>query len=257
MNLELPIEAAIGYKSRSQIARVLTEGWTQKNMYCPACTSNYLVSVKPGTEAVDFICYDCNAAFQLKAMRKSIGRKIVDAAYDVMIRAILEDRLPHLFLLSYCYTKATVKDLLLIPKFCIPESSIEARKPLSSTARRAGWVGCNIVLDLIPPEARINIIRSRNIISKPTVRANFRRLQPLQDLSSKRRGWTLDVLTVLRKLDKRQFTIDDAYSFEKTLSQRHPENRHIRPKIRQQLQILRDMGYLQFVSRGQYRWLKK
>lgn len=257
MNLELPIEAAIGYKSRSQIARVLTEGWTQRNMYCPACTSNYLVSVKTGTEAVDFICYDCDAAFQLKAMRKSIGRKIVDAAYDAMIRAILEDRLPHLLLMSYCYTRATVQDLLLIPKFCIPESSIEVRKPLSSTARRAGWVGCNIVLDLIPPEARINVIHSSNIISKKTVRANFRRLQPLEEISSKRRGWTLDILTVLRSLNKKQFTIDDAYSFEKSLFQRHPENRHIRPKIRQQLQILRDMGYLQFVSRGQYRWLKK
>lgn len=257
MNLELPIEAARGYKSRSQIARVLTEGWTQKNMYCPACTSNYLVSVKPGTEAVDFICYDCDAAFQLKAKRKSIGRKIVDAAYDPMIRAILEDRLPHLFLLSYCYTRAIVKDLLLIPKFCIPKSSIEKRKPLGPKARRAGWVGCNILIDLVPPEARINIIRSSNIIPKSKVRASFRSLQPLQDLSTKIRGWTLDVLTVLRTLDKKQFTINDAYSFEKTLSQRHPENRYIRPKIRQQLQILRDMGYLQFIGRGHYRWLKK
>ena len=257
MNLDLPTEAAVGYKSRSQIARVLTEGWTEKNMYCPACTSNYLHNVKPGTEAIDFICYDCNAAFQLKATRKSIGRKIVDAAYDAMIRAILEDRLPHLFLLSYCYTKATVKDLLLIPKFCIPQSSIERRTPLRSTARRAGWVGCNILLDLVPPEARVNIIHSSNIVPKSTVRACFRRLQPLKDLSSKRRGWTLDVLTVLRNLDKKQFTIDDAYSFEDILSQRHPENRHIKPKIRQQLQILRDMGYLQFVRRGQYRWIER
>ena len=257
MNLDLPIEAAVGYKNRSQIARVLTEGWTQKNMYCPACTSNYLVSAKPGTETVDFICYDCNAAFQLKAKRKSIGHKIVDAAYDPMIRAILEDRLPHLFLLSYCYTRAIVKDLLLIPKFCIPKSSIEKRKPLGPKARRAGWVGCNILIDLVPPEARINIIRSSNIIPKSKVRASFHSLQPLQDLSTKTRGWTLDLLTVLRTLDKQQFTINDAYSFEKTLFQRHTENRHIKPKIRQQLQILRDMGYLQFIGRGHYRWLKK
>ena len=33
----------------------------------------------------------------------------------------------------------------------------------------------------------------------------------------------------------------------------HPDNRHVRDKIRQQLQVLRDHGYLEFVSRGSYR----
>ena len=46
MILNLPIEVAEGYKSPSQIARVLTERWTLTNMYCPACTANYLADVK-------------------------------------------------------------------------------------------------------------------------------------------------------------------------------------------------------------------
>jgi len=57
-------------------------------------------------------------------------------------------------------------------------------------------------------------------------------------------------------LKKPEFTIDDAYSFERILSRQHPDNRHIRPKIRQQLQILRDLGYLEFVRRGQYHWIR-
>ena len=256
MILNLPKGVARGYKSASQRARVLTEAWTLENMYCPACTSRNLDKTKTGTEAVDFFCSRCDSEFQLKAMARPIGRKVVDAAYESMIRAILRDRLPHFLFLSYNNIRLMVNDLLLIPNFCLPRSAIERRNPLRATARRAGWVGCNIVLDQVPPEGRIRVIHSGNIISRPSVRKSFHTVQPLKNISSRTRGWSLDVLTVLRSLQRTEFTIDDAYSFERVLAQNHPENQHVRAKIRQQLQILRDLGYLQFVSRGHYRWLK-
>ncbi|MCP4259045.1 MAG: restriction endonuclease [Planctomycetes bacterium] len=256
MNINLPIEAAEGYKSASQKARVITEAWTSSNMYCPACVCNYLHKTKDNTAVVDFICEKCDSQFQLKAKSKLIGRKIVDAAYEGMIRAIKKNRMPHLLLLSYDNYKATVNDLMLIPGFCFPASAIEKRKPLKPTARRAGWVGCNIVLDLIPSEARIKIVQSGNIIPKLTVRKGFHSVEPIADFSFKKRSWTLDVLTALRSLSKNEFAIDDAYSFEEVLSQRHPENYHVRDKIRQQLQILRDLGYIKFIRRGHYRWVK-
>jgi len=256
MILNLPTSLAQRYKSPSQKARVITESWMLDNMYCPACTFNHLTHTRPGTEAVDFFCSGCDSQFQLKAMSRPIGRKIVDAAYEAMMRAIIQDRLPHFLLLSYNNYSASVNDLLLIPKFCLGRSAIEKRNPLKSTARRAGWIGCNIILDLVPPEGRIQVISSGSIIAKAAVRRKFRNAQPLSEISSKKRGWTLDVLTVLRSLEKPEFTIDDAYSFEKVLSRQHPENRHVCPKIRQQLQILRDLGYLQFVKRAHYRWTK-
>ena len=33
----------------------------------------------------------------------------------------------------------------------------------------------------------------------------------------------------------------------------HPENKHIKDKIRQQLQFLRDRGYLKFINKGKYK----
>ena len=33
----------------------------------------------------------------------------------------------------------------------------------------------------------------------------------------------------------------------------YPANHNVRPKIRQQLQVLRDRGWLEFVGRGRYR----
>ena len=53
---------------------------------------------------------------------KPFGRKIVDAAYDAMMRAIARDQLPHFLLLSYDNTNATVKDLLIIPKVLLSYS---------------------------------------------------------------------------------------------------------------------------------------
>ena len=54
-------------------------------------------------------------------------------------------------------------------------------------------------------------------------------------------------------LGKSEFELDDVYTFEERLSRLYPDNKNVRPKIRQQLQFLRDRGYLDFVSRGYYR----
>jgi type II restriction enzyme len=256
MNLNLPIEIAQGYKSASQIARVITEAWTLSNMYCPVCTSNKLLDTKLGTEAIDFVCSLCDAPFQLKALNKKIGHKIVDAAYEAMMRAINRNRLPHFLFLSYNLNRYIVNDLLLVPNFCISASSIEKRNPLKSTARRAGWIGCNILLDYVPPDGRIPIISSGEIIPKSLVRSGYNQVKPLADLPVKARGWTLDIFTALRTLEKKEFNIDEAYSFEKILSEKHPENKHVRPKIRQQLQVLRDFGLIEFKGQGHYCWIK-
>ena len=66
------------------------------------------------------------------------------------------------------------------------------------------------------------------------------------------KGWLLDVMRSVEKLGKREFTLDDVYIFENELSRLHPDNKHIKDKIRQQLQLLRDGGYLKFVGRGKY-----
>ncbi|MDO8663385.1 MAG: Dam-replacing domain protein, partial [Candidatus Wildermuthbacteria bacterium] len=65
--------------------------------------------------------------------------------------------------------------------------------------------------------------------------------------------WLLDVMRCVDKLGKKEFALDEVYAFENELSLAHPENRHIKDKIRQQLQILRDNGYLEFIERGIYR----
>ena len=55
------------------------------------------------------------------------------------------------------------------------------------------------------------------------------------------------------KIEESTFTLKDMYYFENELKMRHPENYHIRDKIRQQLQFARDKGLIEFISRGLYR----
>ena len=50
-----------------------------------------------------------------------------------------------------------------------------------------------------------------------------------------------------------EFTTADAYAFTRELEQLHPDNRHVRDKIRQQLQVLRDLGLLQHTGSGLWR----
>jgi type II restriction enzyme len=70
------------------------------------------------------------------------------------------------------------------------------------------------------------------------------------------RGWTLDVLNILRKLNRQELSLSEFYTFEQHLQNLHPSNKNIRAKIRQQLQVLRDMGYLAFEGSGRYSVLR-
>lgn len=253
MHTALPKEALRDYKSKSQQARVATESWALENLYCPNCESPRLSSSRANTPVVDYVCLRCESLYQLKSQSRPLVGRIVDAAYATMVAAIRQNQTPNLFALHYEPSNWRVTSLILIPRFAFPLSAIEKRKPLAPTARRAGWVGCNILLDAIPLDARIPIV-SRGVVAEPSdIRRQYRRLRPLEKLSVEMRGWTLDVLNAVRALRKNEFDLAQVYAYEKSLARLHPANRHVRDKIRQQLQILRDFGLLEFLGAGSYR----
>jgi type II restriction enzyme len=85
------------------------------------------------------------------------------------------------------------------------------------------------------------------------VRRAYNRLRPLEKLHADKRGWTLDVLSVVRSLNKTEFSLSEVYEHADELAKLHPNNAHVRDKIRQQLQVLRDLGLLHFLGGGSYR----
>jgi type II restriction enzyme len=253
VDLHLPTAGLDRYKSASQRARIGTESWGAANFFCPACESPRLRSATQGTAAIDYFCPSCDSPFQLKSQSRPLGSRIVDAAYSEMKRAILEDRTPNLFVLHYDLDTWVVRTVLLVPHFAFALSALERRKPLAATARRAGWVGCNILLEKIPAHARIPVVNEGTPQTAQQVRASYNQLRPLEKLHVEKRGWTLDVLQVVQSLGKTDFTLADVYEHAGDLAKLHPKNAHVRDKIRQQLQVLRDFGLLDFLGGGSYR----
>jgi len=253
MQLRLPVDRAGGYKSLSRRAGLITEAWAEENLYCAACTSPRLTRAAPNTEAIDFTCPNCESPFQLKGQARPIGRRLPDAAYAAMHRAVTERRTPNLLAMHYDPIEWSVRSLFLFPRFVISLSMIERRPPLSASARRHGWVGCDFALDRLPADAKIPLVLDGSPLPARTVREQYRRLRPLEKLGHEGRGWTMDVLSVVRSLGKDEFSLDEVYAFAPELGRLHPRNRHVDDKIRQQLQRLRDLGFLHFLRPGHYR----
>jgi len=62
-----------------------------------------------------------------------------------MIERLQSDSNPNFFFLNYDKNSLDAINFIVIPKYFFIPEIIEKRKPLSQTARRAGWVGCNIL----------------------------------------------------------------------------------------------------------------
>lgn len=254
MKLTFDAQIADAYKSQSQRARVLTEHWVDKSVFCPNCGHLEIDKYPNNRPVADFFCSNCREDYELKSKRNSIGTKILDGAYRTKMERLRSSSNPNLFILNYNLANLRVLDFFVIPKhFFVPEI-IEKRKPLAASARRAGWIGSNILLQKIPQIGKIFLVKQRRVEPKEKVLAEWRKtlfLREEKEISA--RGWLLDVMRCVEKVGKREFTLDDVYVFEAELSTLYPENKHIKDKIRQQLQVLRDKGYLDFVSRGYYR----
>jgi len=254
MNLAFDLKLSENYKSVSQKIRVLTESWVKNSIFCPNCGNLNINNYENNNPVADFYCSNCKEDYELKSKQNSIGLKIVDGAYHTMIERLKSSHNPNFFFLNYDVSNLEVRNFLVIPKhFFVPEI-IEKRRPLSPTARRAGWIGCNILLQSIPQTGKIFFVREKKIEPKEKVIDDWKKtlfLREEKEITAK--GWLLDIMRCIDKLGKKEFALDEIYAFEKELSQLHPENRHIKDKIRQQLQFLRDKGYLEFVSRGLYR----
>ena len=243
---------ADGYHSSSQKIRVLTESWVQDNLFCPRCGCSKLLHFPNNSAVADFYCPECKNEYELKSKSGALGHKIVDGAYDTFIERITSSNNPDFFILSYDAQQLCVNDLWIVPKHFFVPSVVEKRKPLSDNARRAGWIGCNILFDEIPEQGRIHIIRDGIFLNKQSVMAQVRQASLLSVNNMDARGWLLDILNCINAIPYQTFSLAEIYSFENLLSEKHPQNHHIRPKIRQQLQMLRDKGFLEFVGQGVY-----
>ncbi|MBF0802875.1 MULTISPECIES: DpnI domain-containing protein [unclassified Neisseria] len=253
MNLYFDTRLAEGYKSASQITRVLTENWMGAQVYCPNCGCKPIQKAANNCPVQDFLCARCDEQFELKSKNgKTAGKMINDGAYQTMIERIQADDNPNFFFLSYRKVDYSVQQLMLVPKHFMTVDMIIRRKPLPPTAKRAGWIGCTIDLSKVPESGKILLIQQQQIVAPETVRAQWQATLFLRQQQSSRKGWLLAIIKCLEQLPE-TFNLKQIYAFEAKLALQFPKNKYIKDKIRQQLQILRDQGVIEFSARGQYR----
>ena len=68
-------------------------------------------------------------------------------------------------------------------------------------------------------------------------------------------GWQRLTLEGVLAMPRREFQMDDLLRVcEPRATAQYPESRHVRPKLRQQLQVLRDVGVVEFLGGGRYKF---
>ncbi len=254
MNLSFDTKLADEYTSFPQKIRVLTENWVDRQIYCPNCGHLDIDKYGSNMPVADIFCSNCKEDYELKSKKDYFGTKIVDGAYRTMINRLQSTNNPNFFLLNYDLRDFSVLNFLVIPRHFFVPDMIEKREALSQSARRAGWIGCNILLQSIPQTGKIFFIKNKRIEPKEKVLAEWQKtlfLREEKEISAK--GWLLDIMRSIEKLGKSEFVLDELYAFENELSKLHPSNKHIEDKIRQQLQVLRDKNFLQFLGNGKYK----
>jgi len=241
------------YDSGTQKARVWTEQWVADWLFCPNCGNKSIFQLPANLPVADFYCAQCGDQYELKSQKKPFGTKVVDGAYKTMCERLESHNSPNFLLLQYDLRTTSVVNVCVIPKhFFVPEI-IERRKPLPLTARRAGWIGCNILMDRIPESGRVYVVRNGVAAAKDLVVSQWRQTLFLRQERPEARGWLIEVMRCIDALGSDDFSIQDMYAFEQHLQQIYPGNNNVKPKIRQQLQFLRNKGYLDFTGNARYR----
>jgi len=251
--LQFDTSLAEKYKSSSQKIRVMSENRVWKYIYCINCWTSKIDTQPNNNKAGDFICSNCKWEYELKSKKNSLGKKINDGAYQTMIDKINSNSQPNFFFLNYTET-FEVKNLLLIPKHFFTSAIIEKRNPLSSIAQRANWVWCNILFSKLPESWKIYIVKNWVFEDKEKIKKLREKGMFLNEEKNQEKKWRiLDTMNCVDRIQNNQFSLDQIYQFESILKTKYPNNNFIKDKLRQQLQILRDKGIIEFLGKWQYR----
>lgn len=173
MDLSLDTAVAEGYSSKAQRSRVVTESWAEANLYCLNCETDRLQAHRPGKRVEDLLCPSCDRRIQLKASRDGHGRLVANSAYDAKMDAIEANRAPDYAFMGFDPDVWQVTDLFYVPGHFMTPQVVEKRNPLSSDARRSGWVGSYILLDRIPDAGQIEIVEGGAAIPREEARSKF------------------------------------------------------------------------------------
>lgn len=255
--MELQCKAELGNHLRrnTQRARVISEAWFGAEGYCLNCSSGRVAATVAGTEFRDFECPACGQPYELKSSARAHTSVVQDGGFDSMMRRIRAEEAPALMLMHYSAGWQVQRLVAVHPVFLTSIVVRKRAKPHIRPKSGAEYWMCDLDLTRIPADGKIAVVTGADAVDPAAVRAAFAASKRFAEVPVAKRGWTGLVLDAVRKIGKTEFTLAEVYAHEAAQHAAYPGNSHVRDKMRQQLQVLRDLGYLEFAGRGQYRVL--
>src|SRR5580704_10637072 len=184
-------EPGAAYVSGSQRARVFTESWVAAHLFCPACGARRIVQLPNNSPVADFHCAACAEEFELKSKKGRMGPQVADGAYGAKLARLASDTNPNLALMSDDLARFAVTDFFVVPKQFFTAAIIRERPPLAPTARRAGWVGSNILLRDVPEAGKVWLVKGGEALGRDAVLAQRRSTLFLREAGAAARGWLI------------------------------------------------------------------
>jgi type II restriction enzyme len=143
------------WKNESRIIGEACEEYIKNSIKCVRCKNGNFEKYKTNEKSKDLFCLECNQKYQIKAKcatQKQLNNiiyknefKTIGGEYSTTINNINEN-IDYIIIL-YEKNSYEIKKLLYIKNEFINTECIIPRKPLSLTAKRAGWQGCNIIFN--------------------------------------------------------------------------------------------------------------
>jgi type II restriction enzyme len=239
---------------KTQQVRIISESWFALEGYCLNCSSPRLERTPANTIFRDFQCPRCGQGYELKSSARQHRGTVRDGGYDAMMRKIAAKQAPVLLLMQYNLAWRVHSLAAVHPVFLTTAVVKKRPKPhLRPGTGKPYWM-CDLDLTVVPPDGKVVLVDCAATRPLMQVRKEFALSKRLETVPLKERGWTSLVLSAVRGIGKQRFALSDVYAYEATMKAAYPENDNVRPKIRQQLQVLRDLKYIEFGDkRGEYK----
>ena len=225
--------------------RDLCENWFLDNVFCPNC--GYEKLNKTPSSASTFCCSACQNKFLLTYREEKDESQLsveLPFSYNKIISQIESALIPDTFVLffnEYC----DVTRLFLVHKKFITTDAIIQKGNVPFLA-----------LDKILGLGIIRFFQYEEDLDGSEILAAYQNAKLAEEESAEFNGWVKDVYLCIVKIGKEEFELNDVYRYVDYLKQKHVNNNTIEAKIRQQLQVLRKRGYLEFLGHGRFRRLR-
>lgn len=243
MNIRLRWNLALRFKKATHQARVVTEDWVRREMYCINCSRGRLIALDNNAKVIDFRCSNCRHQYQVKATKGRLTSQLPGATYRATRTAIRMGRAPNFLLVVYRILPPEVREVLAIPRHFITEETI-SRRIVNSRSGKPSRETFVLHLNKIPDDAKIRVVhRGRPVARRAATRA-WRKGGRIERRAAIVRKGPIDFWAAVPGASGWSFGVRDFRGYERKSGEGLAHYRRRLEALERQLQELENSGFI-------------